>query len=140
MDTKQLAQAMFIDAFNDRSYKQKAKDLTDASAVIVDKPSGGQFKGPGGLVDFTEGFTNALPDLKGTLIEHKVNGNKVTTRIQGKGTFTGALQTPQGKVPGNGKKLDLEYQVNSEFNEAGKIVRAEFSYDMQAFAKQLGLG
>jgi predicted ester cyclase len=81
-----------------------------------------------------------LPDLKGTLIEHKVNGNQVTTRVQGRGTFTGVLQTPQGQVPGNGKKLDLEYQVNSEFNEAGKIVRAEFSYDMQAFAKQLGLG
>ncbi len=140
MDAKQLAQATFVDSFNDRSYKQKAKDLVDANALIVDKPSGRQLAGPGGLVEFTDGFVNALPDLKGTLIEHKVNGNKVATRVQGKGTFTGTLQMPQGKVPGNGKKLDLEYQINSEFNDAGKLVRAEFGYDMQAFAKQLGLG
>jgi hypothetical protein len=80
-----------------------------------------------------------MPDLKGTLIAHKVTGNKVMTRVQGKGTFTGALQTPGGKVPGNGRKLDLEYQINSEFSDAGKVIRAEFSYDMQAFAKQLGL-
>ena len=140
MDPKQLAQAIFVDSFNDRSYKQKAKDLTDANAAIVDKPSGRQSSGPNGLVEYTDGFTNALPDLKGTLIEHKVDGNKVTTRVHGKGTFTGTMVTPQGNVPGNGKKLDLEYQIVSEFNAAGKLVRAEFSYDMQAFAKQLGLG
>ena len=140
MDAKQQAQALFIDSFNGRSYKQKSNEVVDASAVIVDKPSGGQFTGPKGIVDFTEGFTNALPDLKGTLIEHKVNGNKVTTRVQGKGTFTGTMVTPQGSVPGNGNKLDLEYQINSEYNDAGKLTRAEFSYDAQAFAKQLGLG
>ena len=81
-----------------------------------------------------------MPDLKGTLIEHKVNGNTVTTRVRGQGTFTGTLHTPQGDVPGNGKKLDLEYQAETEFNDAGKIVHAVFDYDMQAFARQLGLG
>jgi hypothetical protein len=140
MDTKQVTQSFYIDAFNDRSYKQKAKDLFEAKAVTVDKPSGGQFTGPSGIVEFTEGFTNALPDLKGTLIEQKVNGSKVTTRVQGKGTFTGVLKTPQGSVPGNGKKLDIEYQINTEFDAAGKIVRAEFNYDFPTFAKQLGLG
>lgn len=140
MDVKQLAQAAVIDSFNDRSYRQKAKDQVDANAVVVDKPTGQQVTGPAGYVQYTDGFVNAMPDLKGTLIEHKVNGNTVTTRVQGKGTFTGKLHMPQGDVPGNGRKLDLEYQAETEFNAAGKIVRATFSYDMQAFAKQLGLG
>lgn len=140
MDVKQLAQTVIIDTFNDRSYKQKAKDLADANVVIVDKPTGQQLTGPAGFVQYTDGFVNAMPDLKGTLIEHVVNGNKVTTRVRGQGTFTGKLQMPQGTVPGNGRKLDLEYRAEQEYNAAGKLVKATFDYDMQKFAQQLGLG
>jgi predicted ester cyclase len=140
MDYKQLAQVVMIDSFNDRSYRQKAKDLADANFVIIDTPTGMQLTGPAGFVQYTDGFVGAMPDLTGTLIEHTVNGNKVTTRVRGQGTFTGTLQTPQGNVPGNGKKLDLEYQAEQEYNDAGKLVRAVFSYDMQKFAQQLGLG
>lgn len=140
MDVKQLAQVLMIDSFNDRSYKQKAKDLTDANVVVTDKPSGMQMTGPTGFVQYTDGFVAAMPDLKGTLIEHTVSGNKVTTRVRGQGTFTGTLQTPQGNVPGNGNKLDLEYQAEQEYNDAGKLVRVTFGYDMQKFAQQLGLG
>ena len=140
MDPKQLAQAAIVDSFNDRSYRQKAKDIADANVVVVDKPTGQQLTGPAGFVQYTDGFVNAMPDLKGTLIEHKVNGNKVMTRVHGQGTFTGTLQMPQGSVPGNGRKLDLEYQAETEYNAAGKLVRAEFNYDMKEFARQLGLG
>ena len=140
MDVKQQAQVVMIDSFNDRSYRQKAKDLVDASFVIIDTPTGMQLTGPAGFVQYTDGFVGAMPDLKGALIEHTVNGKKVTTRVRGQGTFTGTLQTPQGNVPGNGKKLDLEYQAEQEYNEAGKLVRAVFNYDMQKFAQQLGLG
>ena len=140
MDVKQLAQAAVIDSFNDRSYRQKAKDQVEANVVVVDKPTGQQVIGPAGYIQYTDGFVGAMPDLKGTLIDHTVSGNKVTTRIRGQGTFTGTLHMPQGDVPGNGNKLDLEYQAETEYNDAGKLVRATFSYDMQAFAKQLGLG
>ena len=140
MDVKQLAQAIVVDSFNDRSYRQKAKDLVDANVLIVDTPTGQQVTGPTGFVQYTDGFVDAMPDIKGTLIEHTVNGNKVMTRVRGQGTFTGTMHMPQGDVAGNGRKLDLEYQAETEFNEAGKLVRATFNYDMQAFAQQLGLG
>src|SRR5512140_1575614 len=126
MDVKQLAQAVIIDTFNDRSYKQKAKDLVDANLAIVDTPTGQKLTGPAGFVQYTDGFVGAMPDLKGTLIEHVVNGNKVTTRVRGQGTFTGTLQMPQGSVPGNGKKLDLEYRVEQEYNAAGKLTKVTF--------------
>lgn len=140
MDVKQLAQVAIVDSFNDRSYRQKAKDLADPKVVVMDKPSGMQMTGVDGFIQYTDSFVNAMPDLKGTLISHTVNGNKVTTRIRGQGTFTGKLQTPQGSFPGTGKKLDLEYQADSEFNDAGKLTKVVFSYDGQAFMKQLGLG
>jgi len=139
MDVKQLAQVVMIDSFNDRSYKQKAKDLADANLVIMDTATGMKLNGPAGFVQYTDSFVGAMPDLKGTLIEHAVSGNKVTTRVRGHGTFTGTMQTPQGNVPGNGKKLDLEYKAEQEYNDAGKLTKVTFSYDMQAFMKQLGL-
>jgi len=139
MDVKQLAQASF-DMFNDRSFRQKAKDFVDPNVVVTDVPTGQELNGVDGYVQYNDGFVTAMPDLKGTAIEHQVSGNKVTSRVRGQGTFTGNLQTPQGNVPGNGNRLDLEYQLEQEFNDAGKIVRVAAKYDIQEFQRQLGVG
>src|SRR5574341_1793311 len=105
MDVKQLAQNT-VDMFNDRSFRQKAQDVANANIVVSDKPSGQEFRGVDGFLQYSEGFVTAMPDLTGTALEHTVEGNKVTTRVRGKGTFTGTLQTPQGSVPGNGNPVD----------------------------------
>jgi len=138
MDVKQLAQKG-VDSFNDRSFRQNAAELMDANVVIVDVPTGQEMHGPDGYIQYSEGFVKAMPDLKGTAIEHKVNGNKVNTRVRGQGTFTGTMVTPQGSMPGNGNPLDIEYQIEQEFNDAGKVVRFAVDYDMQDFMHQLGM-
>ena len=35
--------------------------------------------------------------------------------------------------------MDIEYQIEQEFNEAGKAVRFAANYDVQEFMRQLGL-
>jgi predicted ester cyclase len=139
MDMQQLAQAG-IDTFNDRSFREKAKDLMDSDVVILDKPTNQELHGPDGYVQYSDGFVNAIPDLKGTVIEHKVSGNKVSTRVRGQGHFTGTMVTPQGSLPGNGNPVDIEYRIEQEFNNAGKVVRFVVDYDMQDFMRQLGAG
>jgi predicted ester cyclase len=138
MDVKALAQ-VGVDSFNDRSFREKAKDLMDPNVVVMDTPTGQELHGPDGYIQLSEGFINAIPNLKGTAIEHKVNGNMVTSRIRGQGNFTGTLQTPQGNVPGNGNPVDIEYQIEQEFNDEGKVVRFATNYDMQDFMHQLGM-
>jgi predicted ester cyclase len=138
MDVQGLAQAG-IDAFNDRSFREKAEDLIDANALIVDISSGQELRGPNGYIQYSEGFLNAIPDLKGIVIEHKVSGNKVTTRLHGQGKFTGRLQTPQGSFPGNGYLVDIAYQIQQIFNDEGKVVRFVVNYDLQNFMRQLGI-
>ena len=138
MDIKALAQTG-VDSFNDRSFREKAKDLMDANVVVLDIPTGQELHGPDGYIQLSEGFINAIPDLKGTAIEHTVNGNTVTSRIRAQGNFTGTLQTPQGSFPGNGNPVDIEYQIEQEFNDAGKMVRFAANYDMQDFMHQLGM-
>ena len=139
MDIKQLAQNT-VDDFNDRSFREKAKDVADPNIVIIDKPTGQELRGVDSFVQYSEGFVTAMPDLKGEAVEHKVNGNKVLTRVHGQGTFTGTLHTPQGAVPGNGNRLDMEYQLEQEFNEAGKLVRFVVDFDTAEFMHQLGIG
>jgi predicted ester cyclase len=79
-----------------------------------------------------------MPDVKGTIVDQKVNGNTVVTSVRVTGTFTGQLQTPQGVVPGNGNKVDFPYRLEIVV-ENDKIVRFTASYDMQGFMGQLGL-
>jgi len=138
MDVKGLAQAG-IDAFNDRSFREKAKDLMDPNVVIIDAPTSQELRGPDGYVQYSEGFISAIPDLKGTVIEHKVSANKVTSRVRGQGNFTGTLVTPTGSFTGNGNPVDIEYQIEQEFNDAGKVVHFAVDYDMQDFMRQLGV-
>ena len=139
MDVKQLAQNT-VDDFNDRSFREKAKDVADPNIVIIDKPTGQELRGVESFVRYSEGFVTAMPDLKGEAVEHKVNGNKVVTRVHGQGTFTGTLHSPQGAVPGNGNHLDIEYKLEQEFNEAGKLERFAVDFDMADFMRQLGIG
>jgi len=138
MDVKQLAQDT-VDSFNDRSYKEKAREVAAPDIVVTDKPSGQQMSGVDGFIQYSESFITAMPDLKGEAVEHKVEGNKVITRVHGKGTFTGTLYTPQGTFPGTGKPLDMEYRLEQEFDDAGKLKRFSVDYDMQDFMRQLGL-
>ena len=79
-----------------------------------------------------------MPDIKGAILDQKVNGNTVITFVRATGSFTGQLQTPQGTVPGNGNKVDLPYRLEIRV-ENDKIVRFAATYDMQSFMGQLGL-
>jgi len=138
MDLIDLAQAT-ADSFNDRSYRAKAKDVMASDVLIHDKPTNQEMHGPDAYVQYSDGFVNAIPDLQGTVIENKVNGNKVTSRVRGQGHFTGTMVTPQGSMPGNGNPVDIEYKIEQEFDEAGKVVSFVIDYDMQDFMHQLGM-
>src|SRR5918995_1572434 len=71
MDLEKLAQAT-ADSFNDRSYRDNAKDVMDSNVLIVDKPTNQEMRGPEAYVQYSDGFVNAIPDLKGTVIENKI--------------------------------------------------------------------
>src|SRR5512142_1644726 len=138
MDVQKLAQRT-IDDFNNRKYRQSAKEIAEPDIVVIDAPTGQQLKGIDNFVQYSDSFVNAMPDLRGTPLESKLNGNTVTTQVHARGTFTGTLKTPQGTFTGTGKPVDLNYQIDQEFDNAGKLVRFAMHYDMQDFRRQLGL-
>jgi len=136
MNVQQLAQTG-IDAFNDGSFQETAKDLMDENVVIIDQPTGQEIHGVDGYIQYSERFVAAIPDLTGTVIEHQVKQNKVISRVRRRGKFTGKLFTPHGSFQGNGNPVDIEYQIEQEFNEAGKIKRFVIHYDLPDFMHQL---
>ena len=136
MNVQQLAQAG-IDAFNDRSFQEKAKELMDENVVIIDRPTGQEMHGVDAYIHYSEKFVAAIPDLTVTVIEHQVKRNKVISRVRRQGKFTGSLQTPHGNIQGNGNPVDIEYQIEQEFNDAGKVQRFVVHFDLSDFMHQL---
>lgn len=127
-----------IDGFNDRSFRTNAQQYVSSSIVVVDLPTGQELHGLDGFRQYSEGYVAAMPDIRGAILDHTVNGNTVITNVRSTGTFTGQLQTPQGTVPGNGNKVEFPYQLEIQV-ENDKIVRLTATYDMQNFMTQLGL-
>jgi predicted ester cyclase len=129
---------MQINGFNDRSFRTSAQNYVSDHIVVVDAQSGQELRGIEGFKQYAEGFVAAMPDIKGAILDQKVNGNTVITFVRATGNFTGQLHTPQGTVPGNGNTVDLPYQLEIRV-ENDKIVRFTATYDMQTFMGQLGL-
>ena len=88
-------------------------------------------------IQYSKRFVNVIPDLTGTAIEHQVRQNKVISRARQRGKCTGKLHTPYGSVQGNGNTVDLEYQIEQEFNDAGKIKRFVVHYNLPKFMNPL---
>ena len=127
-----------IDGFNDRSFRTNAQNYVSENIVVVDVSSGQELHRIEGFKQYLEGFVAAMPDVKSTIIDQKVNENTLVTSVRATGTFTGQLQTPQGTVPGNGNNVNIPYQIETVV-ENDKIVRFITSYDMQDFMGQFGL-
>ena len=138
MDVQKLAQRT-VDDFNNRKYRESAKEIAEPDIVVIDAPTGQQMKGIDSFIQYSDSFVHAMPDLRGTALEHKVNGNQVLTRVHAQGTFTGTLNTQQGSYHGTGKPVDIDYNLDQEFDKAGKLVRFSIDYDRQKFMQQLGL-
>lgn len=127
------------DQFNDRSFREKAEQVTAASITVIDAPADREFQGVDGYKQYREGLIAALPDIQESMADLKVSGNEVTANVRRTGTFTGEMPTPDGTVPGNGKKLDIICQCEWEI-EDDKITRFTENYDMQDLMSQLGMG
>src|SRR5258708_21636247 len=136
MNPKDISK-MQINGFNDRSFRTNAQNYISPNIVVVDVPTGQEMHGLDGFIQYSEGFVSAMPNIKGTILAQELNGNTVVSTIRGTGTFTGQLETPQGTVPGNGNKVELEYQLEVVV-ENDKIVRFTLNYDMQSLISQLG--
>jgi predicted ester cyclase len=129
---------MHHEGFNNRSFESNARNYIADNYIGVDEPTGLEDHGLEGYKRYARNWIAAFPDGKINVVNQQVSGNRVITSFRGVGTFNGQLQTPQGTVPGNGRRLDLEFHEELEIQN-NKIVHSSTSYDMQEMMRQLGI-
>lgn len=126
-----------LEIFSDNSFLEKAISLMDESVVIFENPTGKEMYGVDGYIRYLAEVVNLIPDLKSRVIEHQSYDDKVMSRLQMQGKFTGTLQTMEGVFFGNGNPIEIEYQIEQQFNAAGKVRQLIFNYDLPDLIYQL---
>lgn len=116
----------------------KVLELCSDSVEVHAHAFGLAFHGKEGFMNFMQGFKSAFPDVS---IHHKkfvVDGNHVAVEFIGKGTHTGALQTPAGTIPPTGKTIELTV---AEFMvwENGKLKTLHNYQDSGSLMRQIGV-
>jgi len=127
-----------IGIYNNRSHHEEGHTVSHPDMVGVDEAIGQEFQGLDAWNQYGDGFIAAFPDLKIIVTGARPHGNMVHVNLHAQGTFTGEMVTPDGTVPGNGNRFEMNYESEVEIKD-GKVARWTNRYDMQEFMRQLGL-
>ena len=126
-----------VEIFSEHGFLEKAANFMESDVVIFDRSTGYEGYGLDGYIQYLTEFVKLIPDLTSKVIDHQTYDDKLISRLQMQGKFTGTLQTDEGIFFGNGNPIDIEYQVEQEFNHLGKVRRLVFNYDLPEFLFQL---
>ena len=85
-------------------------------------------------VELTKSYLDAFPDLNQTIEELVASGNKVTARINAKGTHKGDFQG----IPATGSQMSVSVIIIWHFQD-GKIVEEREELDSLGMMMQLGM-
>jgi steroid delta-isomerase-like uncharacterized protein len=91
-------------------------------------------RGVGAWKGFLEGFLTAFPDLKFTIEDHLVDGDRVAMRWRANGTHRG----PLGPVPATNRPVAIDGLIFDHL-EDGKVRERWEQYDYASMMQQLGL-
>ena len=136
MNVQQFDQQI-LEIFSEHSFLDNAINRMDESVVIFDNATGKEVHGVNGYIEYLAEFVNLIPDLKNRVVEYQAYNDKVMSRVQMQGNFTGTVQTMDGIFFGNGNPIDIEYQIEQEFNPEGKLRQLIFNYDLPNLIYQL---
>lgn len=99
------------------------------------------FHGPGGrtltgveqIREMVSGYLTAFPDLRMTIVQMLVEGDRCCTHWRASGTHNG----PMGDIEPTGKKIQIDGIIIGRF-EGTKIAEEWESFDELAMMKQIG--
>ena len=82
-------------------------------------------------------WATAFPDSKGEIHNAFHSGDTVVLEVTWRGTHTGPLETPRGRMAPTGRRIELRAcQINTVTN--GKIQSTRHYFDMNSLLQQLG--
>jgi len=127
---------MHVDAFNDRNLERGERNVTsDFEWTIV--PFDRTFRGPKGYVECNQLWIDGFPDGKMKVLRVITQGDVAVLEFNGKGTNTGPLEGPQGKIAPSGKQFEMPFVDVFEF-KGDKLHRGRTYFDAATMLRKLG--
>lgn len=131
-DVNEVVYRRFVDVVINHGDDSAMRELVHPNYLY--RAPGQESRGRDGLKALFDSYRSGLPDLKVSIDDLVVSGDKVVTSITLNGTHTGDLMG----IPATGKPLNVHGMVLSRL-EDGKIVEEWEILDMLGMFQQLGV-
>jgi predicted ester cyclase len=127
---------MHVDAFNERNLEKGERNVTpDFEWTVL--PFDRTFHGPKGYLECNQLWIDGFPDGKMKVKRVIAQGDVAVLEFDGKGTNTGSLQGPQGKIAPSGRELEMPFVEVYEFKD-DKLHRGRTYFDAATMMRMLG--
>ena len=134
-DLTRIARDM-VNSFNESDW-ERTRALLTPNTVYNELGTQRSLKGPNEIIEALQGWKQAMPDVKGTVLNCIASGNTVTMEVSWTGTQTGPLEGSAGTIPPSGKSQTTPSAWIFEF-EGGQIRESRHYFDMVTLLTQIG--
>jgi steroid delta-isomerase-like uncharacterized protein len=135
-DTEKLVRLAY-DLYNQRDFARSAQ-ITAPDAVTVLTPTGQQFHGPEGAVEYLTGWATAFPDSTVEVTNVVASDTAAVVEFIGRGTHTGPLGTPAGPIPPSGRRVEFPLCDVWAVRD-GKLAGNRNYFDLLTLLRQIGV-
>lgn len=125
-----------LEAFNTRDWDRYVKSLV-SNAVYEERATNRRTTGPNEIVSTLKTWTQAFPDLRGTVKNLLTQDDMVMAEIRWEGTHDGMLKGPFGEIPASGKTSSVDAVQVYHF-EGDRIREFRHYFDLMTVLNQIG--
>jgi steroid delta-isomerase-like uncharacterized protein len=131
-ENKALVRRSFEEVFNQGNL-DAVEEIFAPDYVLHDPTSPEEIRGTEGMRQYVSMYRTAFPDLQQTIEEQIAEGEKVATRLTGRGTHQGELIG----IPPTGNQVEAPGIVINRIS-GGKIAESWANYDALGMMQQIG--
>jgi steroid delta-isomerase-like uncharacterized protein len=132
-ENKALVRRSFEEIFNQGNL-DAVEEIFASDHVLHDPTSPEEIRGTEGMRQYVSMYRTAFPDLQQIIEDQVVEGEKVATRLMGRGTHQGDLMG----IPPSGNRVEAPGIVISRIS-GDKIAESWANYDAMGMMQQLGV-
>jgi steroid delta-isomerase-like uncharacterized protein len=131
-ENKALVHRSFEEVFNQGNL-DAVEEIFAPDYVLHDPTSPEEIRGTEGMRQYVSMYRSAFPDLQQTIEDQIAEGEKVATRLTGRGTHQGELIG----IPPTGNRVEVLGIVINRIS-GGKIAESWATYDALGMMQQIG--
>jgi steroid delta-isomerase-like uncharacterized protein len=132
-ENKALVRRSFEEVFNQGNL-DAVEEIFASEHVLHDPTSPEEIRGAEGMKQYVSMYRTAFPDLQQSIEDQFAEGEKVATRLTGRGTHQGELMG----IPPTGNRIEAPGIVINCIS-SGKIAESWANYDAMGMMQQLGV-